>query len=83
MDGFARSPRQLGVLIRHHRKARGLSQTQLADLAGLRQEMVSKIESGASGSRIAAICNLMVALDLDITLTPRTRRSPADIADIF
>ncbi|WP_409514376.1 helix-turn-helix domain-containing protein [Brevundimonas sp.] len=83
MDGFARSPRQLGVLIRHHRKARGLSQTQLADLAGLRQEMVSKIESGASGSRIAAICNLMAALDLDITLTPRTRRSPADIADIF
>jgi len=45
--------------------------------------MVSKIESGASGSRIAAICNLMAALDLDITLTPRTRRSPADIADIF
>jgi HTH-type transcriptional regulator/antitoxin HipB len=83
MDSFARSPRQLGVLIRYHRKARGFSQTQLADLAGLRQEMVSKIESGAPGSRIAAIYDLMAALDLDMTLTPRTRSTSADIADIF
>lgn len=83
MEPHARSPRQLGDLIQRHRKARGLSQTELADLAGLRQEMVSKIESGAPGSRIASIYDLLAALDLEMTLTARTRSSSADIADIF
>ncbi|MDQ1155189.1 helix-turn-helix domain-containing protein [Brevundimonas sp. SORGH_AS_0993] len=83
MEPLARSPRQLGNLIQRQRKARGLSQSELADLAGTRQEMVSKIESGAPGSRIASICDLLAALDLEMTLTPRTRSSTADIADIF
>nr|WP_315051011.1 helix-turn-helix domain-containing protein [uncultured Brevundimonas sp.] len=83
MEPLARSPRQLGALIQRHRKAKGLSQTELADLAGLRQERVSKIESGAPGSRIASVYDLLAALDLEMTLTPRTRSSSADIADIF
>lgn len=83
MESIARSARQLGDLIQRQRKARGLSQTQLADLAGLRQEMVSKIETGAQGSRLSSIYNLLAALDLEMTVTPRTRSSSADIADIF
>lgn len=83
MDPLARSPRQLGALIQRHRKAKNLSQTEAADLAGLRQEMVSKIENGAPGSRISAIYDLLAALDLEMTLTSRTRSSSADIADIF
>lgn len=83
MDPLARSPRQLGDLIQRQRKARGLSQSQLADLAGTRQEMISRIERGAPGSRIATICDLLAALDLEMSLTPRTRSSAADIADIF
>lgn len=83
MTALARSPRQLGALIQRYRKARGLSQTELADLAGLRQEMVSKIEGGQSGSRIASIYALLAALGLEMTVAPRTRSSSADIADIF
>ncbi len=83
MEPHARSPRQLGDLIQRARKAKGLSQSQLADLASARQEMVSKIENGAPGSRIATICGLLTALDLEMTLKPRTRSSQADIADIF
>lgn len=83
MEPLARSPRQLGALIQQRRKAKGLSQTELADLAGLRQERVSKIESGAPGSRIDAVFDLLAALDLEMTLTPRRRSSSADIADIF
>lgn len=83
MEPHARSPRQLGDLIQRQRKARGLSQSQLADLAGTRQEMVSKIENGAPGSRIASIYDLLAALDLEMTLKPRLRSSPADIADLF
>ena len=80
---LARSPRQIGALIQCFRKERGMSQTELAHLAGLRQEMVSKIEGGQPGSRIASICDLLAALNLEMTIAPRTRSSSADIEDIF
>lgn len=83
MTSLARSPKQLGTLIQHSRKARGMSQTELAQLAGLRQEMVSKIERGQPGSRIASIYELLAALDLEMNIGPRTRSSSADIMDIF
>ena len=83
MAALARSPKQLGTLIQRHRKMQGLSQTELAALAGLRQEMVSKIESGQPGSRIASIYALLAALGLEMTVAPRTRSSSADIAAIF
>lgn len=83
MDPLARSPKQLGALIQRSRKAKGLTQGQLAALAGLRQEMVSKIETGQPGSRIASIYALLAALDLEMTITPRSRRSADDLADVF
>lgn len=83
MSVLARSPKQLGLLIQRHRKRRGLSQSELADLAGLRQEMVSKIERGQPGSRLSSIYALLTALDLEMTVQARTKSAPDDIADIF
>ena len=83
MSDIARSSKQLGLLIQRHRKAAGLSQTELADKAGMRQEMVSKIEGGQAGSRLSSIYDLLTALDLEMTLRPRTKSTPDDIADIF
>ena len=83
MSSVARSAKQLGGLIQQCRKARDWTQTDLAQRAGLRQEMVSKIEAGQPGSRVASIFVLLAALDLEMTLTPRTKSSPTDIEDIF
>ncbi|WP_395945031.1 helix-turn-helix domain-containing protein [Brevundimonas sp.] len=83
MSALARSPKQLGLLIQRYRKAGGMSQSALADLAGLRQEMVSKIESGQPGSRLSSIYALLAALNLEMTVQPRTKSAPGDIADIF
>lgn len=83
MSSFVRSPQQLGGVIQQFRKARDWSQTDLAQRAGLRQEMVSKIEAGQPGSRVASIFDLLAALDLEVTLAPRTKSSSADIEDIF
>ena len=83
MTTFARSPKQLGRLIQQHRKAAGMSQSDLADLAGLRQEMVSKIEGGQAGSRLSSIYALLTALNLEMTIQSRTKSAAADIADIF
>lgn len=83
MSSIARSTSQLGSLIQQSRKTRGWSQTDLAQRAGLRQEMVSKIEAGQPGSRIASIFDLLAALDMEMTIAPRTKSSSADIRDIF
>ncbi|MBO9547129.1 helix-turn-helix transcriptional regulator [Caulobacter sp.] len=82
MSWIARSPDQLGAIIRNLRERRGLSQTDLAELAGARQEMVSIIERGHDGAKIAVILDLLRALDTDLTVAPRSG-SNGDILDVF
>lgn len=83
MHHIARSPKQLGSVIQRVRKQRGMSQTELAHLAGLRQEMVSKIETGQDGTRLSSIYALLAALNLEMTIDHRSRSSAQDIEDIF
>lgn len=83
MSQIARSPRQLGNLIQRARKQRGLTQTELANLAGLRQEMVSKIETGHDSTRLSALHSLFAALDLDMLVEHRSARPDKGIEDIF
>jgi len=83
MSYLARSPKQLGSVVQRVRKQRGMSQTELARLAGLRQEMVSKIETGQEGTRLSSIYALFAALDLEMAIDRRSRSSAKDIEDIF
>lgn len=78
----ARTPKQIGNALRVERRAKGMTQTELASRAGLRQELVSKIESGRPGTAISAICALLAALDIEFEVRPRGRDAP-DIEDIF
>lgn len=80
---IARSPQQLGRIIQQFRRGRNLNQTELARLSGQRQEMISKIETGQSGVRIATVCEVLAALDLEMTIAPRTKSSADDIESIF
>lgn len=83
MDQIARTTQDLGTALRRARKARNLTQAQLADRAGLWQRTVSNIETGTSGAKLDTIFDLLAALDLEIRLVPRSRMTPADIEDIF
>ncbi len=83
MNEIARSPGQVGALIQKFRKLRGMSQTELAERAGMRQELISRIEGGQTGTKISSICSLLAALDLEMTIGPRTKSSAADIENIF
>jgi len=80
---MARSSYQVGRLIQRFRQAEGLTQTQLAQLAGQRQEMISKIETGLGGVKLATLFDVLAALGLEMTLEPRSQSSSADIEDIF
>jgi len=77
-----RTPKQIGSVLRAERRARGMTQGALASRAGLRQELVSKIETGNPGTSIGAICALLAALDIEFAVRPRGSDAP-DIEDIF
>ena len=83
MEQVIRSPKQAGDALRRQRNARGLNQTGLAGLAGLRQESVSKIETGNPGTRFESIFALLAALDLEFVVRKRTTDSAKKIEDIF
>lgn len=82
MSNLARTPRQLGTLIRRARKKLGLSQVQLGERAGLRQETISLIERGNPATRIDTLLSVLAILDLDLRLAPRAK-SAQDIEEIF
>jgi HTH-type transcriptional regulator/antitoxin HipB len=83
MADLARTPNQIGNLIRRARKKRGLSQSQLGELAGLRQETISLIETGNPAAKLETILSVLSALDLEFRIVPRSKGSAAELEDIF
>ena len=68
MTDLARNPKAFGTLIRRTRKKTGLTQSDLGDRAGLRQETISLVETGNPATRIDTILNILAALDLEISV---------------
>ncbi|KCZ48466.1 helix-turn-helix domain-containing protein [Hyphomonas sp. CY54-11-8] len=83
MSDLVRSPKQLGVALRRVRRAKALTQADLASRAGMRQGTVSQIENGLETVKLATVMDLLRALDLEIVVQPRTKGSHSDIEDLF
>ncbi len=83
MTDLARTPNQLGNMVRRARKQRELSQTQLGQMAGMRQETISLIETGNPAAKLETILTVLAALDLEFRIVPRSKGSAADIEDIL
>jgi HTH-type transcriptional regulator/antitoxin HipB len=83
MVDLARTPQQIGNLVRRARKKRGLSQTQLGDRTGVRQETISLIETGNPAARLETILAVLAALDLEFRIVPRSKGTAAELEDIF
>jgi len=62
--------RILGELIKL-RKEKGLSQTELAEKTGHKQQVISRIENKESSPTLKTLCELTDMLDVDIVLVPR------------
>ncbi len=71
MSELARSPEQLGNTIRRARKKRGMSQSELGEKAGLRQETISLIENGNPAAKLETILAVLAALDLEFRIGAR------------
>lgn len=83
MNEIVRTSKQIGSQIQRYRKLAELSQSELAELVGLRQATISNIESGNAATRIDTVLAILAALDLEIQLEPRTKSSSADIEAMF
>lgn len=83
MDDLARTPGQVGTLVRRARKKKGWSQTELGSKAGLRQETISLIETGNPAAKLETILAVLAALDLEFRMAPRSRAAAPDIEDLF
>ncbi len=73
MNGLARDPKQIGNLIQRARKSKGLTQSDLGEKAGVRQETISVLEHGASAAKIDTLLSVLSALDLELRIAPRTK----------
>lgn len=83
MTDLARDPKQIGNAIRRARKKLGLSQTDLGQKTGLRQETISLIESGASSARLGSLLSILSALGLEFQIAPRSTDWRSDIEKHF
>lgn len=57
--------RLAGNLLRRARAQKGLTQRQLAELAGVPQSSIAKIESGARQPTLPVLTRILVAVDLE------------------
>lgn len=68
----ARDPRQFGLALRQRRRELGLTQSQVAERAGVRTATVSAVENGDPGTKLSTAFALLVALDLEVVARRRT-----------
>jgi HTH-type transcriptional regulator/antitoxin HipB len=80
MSELARSPEQLGNTIRRARKKRGMSQSELGEKAGLRQETISLIENGNPAAKFETILAVLSALGLEFQINERAKQSMVEDA---
>jgi len=82
MNLTARSAKQLGLALQQRRSAKGLTQTELANLVGTGQKTISKIENGNPATRMDTLFSILAALDLELDIQLRGR-GVDDLAEIL
>ena len=62
-------PKILATVIREHRKIAGLSQLQLAELAGVGKTVVFDVEKGKETIKLDTLRKILAALNIKVQLT--------------
>ena len=69
-DGSRTEYRILGELVRL-RKEKGITQVELAQKSGYKQQVISRIEKKENSPTLKTLCCLADVLDVDIVLVPK------------
>ncbi|NJM44963.1 MAG: helix-turn-helix domain-containing protein [Alkalinema sp. RU_4_3] len=65
------SPHQLAITVRNQRKQMQISQADVADRVGLRQETISAFENKADRTKLDTLFRILAALNLEIHVVPQ------------
>ena len=71
MYDTANTLRAIGAAIRARRKRIGMTQQDVADIAGLQRQTVSRVEAGNDAVAVATVARVAVAVGLDLQVKPR------------
>ena len=73
----ARASLMLGQMVHDRRVELGLTQAELAERAGMTQPQLSRLESGGATPTVPLLARIAAALNADLDITFRPRRSVA------
>lgn len=65
------SPKQLGILVVDQRKKLKLSQSEVADLVGLKQKTISAFENNPESVMLSTAFLILSAVELEIKISPK------------
>ena len=68
----ARSARDVGAYVRRIRRARGLTQAELADELGITRQYLSELENGVDNLYITRLFEVLDHLDITLKLEDRS-----------
>ena len=73
LELVARNAAQLGSALHRFRKRREWTQQKAGERSGIKQNIVSHIESGSSGTQVGTLFKLLAGLDLELVLRKRKK----------
>ncbi|VVN79656.1 hypothetical protein PS718_01002 [Pseudomonas fluorescens] len=74
---------RLGSQLREKRVNRGLTQAQLAELAGLTRYKVIAVEKGTLSIGMIAYARVLAALDCELAVIPAVMPTLEELGDLF
>ncbi|STX27536.1 DNA-binding transcriptional regulator [Legionella beliardensis] len=74
-----RSAKDLAVYLNDKRKQLKMSQSEVADLVGLKQDTISKFENSPDNSRVDTLFRILSALNLNISLVEKGQETDEEI----
>lgn len=74
---------RLGIQIREKRLSRGLTQADLAQIAGLTRQKVVAVEKGTLSVGMSAYARVLGALDCELAVIPAAMPTLDEVQDLF
>lgn len=74
-----RSAKDLALYLNDQRKQLKMSQSEVADLVGLKQDTISKFENSPDNSRIDTLFRILSALNLNMSLVEKEQETHEEI----
>ena len=73
------SAKDLALYLNDQRKQVKMSQSEVADLVGLKQDTISKFENSPDNSRLDTLFRILSALNLNMSLVPKEQETHEEI----